>query len=182
MRLVYFFYVSIILFFGISLTTLGQRYVTKNGVVVLKYNAPHGKMETENRHVAAAYNASTGEMQFNIVMLSFRFAGAYSQQKFDEYFKKNAHFANSIFKGRIVDFEKIDLNKNGTYEVQVTGNFTLRQVTKEIKAKAKFTVNSGTISGKSTFIVNLMDFNFNIPPSMEKTIRVEVDTQLQKIK
>ncbi len=178
----YYLSILLILLLGFSYALCGQRYATKNGVIVLKYNAPHGKMETENRHVAAAYNASTGEMQFNIVMLSFRFTGAYSQQKFDEYFTKNAHFANSIFKGRILDFEKLDLNKKGTYDVQVVGDFTLRRVTKEIKAKAKFTVTSNAIAGKSVFTVNLMDFNFNIPPSMEKTILVEVDMQLQKLK
>jgi polyisoprenoid-binding protein YceI len=132
--------------------------------------------------VASAFNATTGEMQFNIVMLSFRFTGAYNQQKFDEYFKKNAHFANSVFKGKIIGFEKIDLSKKGTHDVEIVGNFTFRQATNEIKAKARFTVDDNIISGKSTFVVNLLDFNFKIPPTMEKTIQVIVETKLQKLK
>jgi len=65
--------------------------------------------------------------------------------------------------------------------VTVTGDLTLRQVTNKVTAKGKFIVGDNTFSGKSVFKVNLMDFNFNIPPTMEKLIEVTFDVDLKKL-
>lgn len=158
-----------------------QRYASRNGTVKLSYNAPHGKMETVNRQVNVGLNVETGEFRLTMLMLSFRFQSAYNQEKFNEYFIKNAHFANSTFRGTIVDLHKVNFSKKGEYEVTVTGDLTLRQVTNKVTAKGKFIVGDNTFSGKSVFRVNLMDFNFNIPPTMEKLIEVTFDVDLKKL-
>jgi polyisoprenoid-binding protein YceI len=176
--------ISLLLLFALSLCTInlyGQRYASRNGTVKLSYNAPHGKMETINRQVNVGLNVETGEFRLTMVMLSFRFHSAYNQEKFNEYFIKNAHFANSTFRGKIEDLHKVDFSRKGEYEVQVTGDLTLRQTTNKVSAKGKFIVGDDTFSGKSVFMVNLMDFNFNIPPTMEKLIEVTFDVDLKKL-
>lgn len=158
-----------------------QRYATKSATVAMRYNAPHGLMQTENRQVSVGFDAATGEMRFNIAMLSFRFNGAYSQEQFDKYFKANAHFSNSKFVGRIVDMEKVDFTRPGTYEVTVRGDFTLRTITRPISARVQLKVEEGAVRGASVFKVNLLDFQFNLASSMETHIEVQVDALLRKV-
>lgn len=165
----------------VCLNGFAQRYASRNGTVKLTYQAPHGKMEAINRQVNVGLNVETGELRLNMVMLSFRLHSAYSQQKYNDYFITNAHFANSTFKGKIENLNQIDFSKKGEYEAKVKGSLTLRQTTAEIATKGKFIVSENNFSGKSVFKVNLMDFNFNIPPTMEKFIEVTFEVNLQKL-
>ncbi|MDD2563978.1 MAG: hypothetical protein PHU27_07180 [Salinivirgaceae bacterium] len=159
----------------------GQRYVAKNGNVKLKYKAPHGAMAAENKQVNVGFDSKTGAMQFNIVMLAFHFDGAFSQEQFNAYFKKNAHFANSSFKGKIVDFQNINLSKNGEYDVWVEGKFTFRRTTSDMSAKAKFIVKDNKLLGRSVFVLNLKDYNIKLAPTMNETIEVHFNAELNRL-
>jgi hypothetical protein len=172
--------VVLFVFFG-SANLYAQRYASRNGIVKLSYNAPHGKMETINRQVNAGLNVKTGEVFLRIVMLSFRFESAYNQEKFNEYFIANAHFANSSFQGVIENLDEIDFTRKGEYEARVRGKLTLRETTCEVATTGKFIVGDNSFHGKGVFLANLMDFNFKIPPSMEKYIEVSFEVKLQKL-
>lgn len=174
--------VTAVLFLLMFQPAEAQRYATKNGSVKLTYKAPHGLMSAENHTVAMSINTITGEIYFSVVMLSFRFSGPLAQQQFDDYFKKNVHFATSVFKGKVVGIEAIDLTKPGKHKVEIAGEFTFRRTTKHVKAKAELAVANDKITGKSSFTLNLRDYNINLPPTMESEIKISADGSLLKIK
>ena len=163
-------------------STEAQRYITKKGVLKAKYKAPHGEMQAENKMVAMAVDTKTGAVQINIVMLSFRFSGPFAQQQFNDYFKKNAHFSNSTFKGSITNLPNINFNKKGKYSAEVVGELTFRRITNKVKADVQIEVEDETVYGKTKLIVNLLDFNFKLPASMEKNVEMTVEGKLDKLK
>ena len=159
-----------------------QRYITKKGILKAKYKAPHGEMQAENKMVAMAVDTKTGAVQINIVMLSFRFSGPFAQQQFNDYFKKNAHFANSTFKGNITNLSNIDFNKKGKYNAEVAGELTFRRTTNKVKANVQIDIGDEAVYGKTKLTVNLLDFNFKLPSSMEKNVEMTVEGKLDKLK
>ncbi len=159
----------------------GQRFNTRNGTMRLTYRAPHGMMETVNRQVNAGLDVQTGEFRMQILMLSFRFNGAYHQEKFNEYFTENAHLANSSFRGKITNLDQIDFDRNGTYDVVIEGNLTLRGVSYPVTTTGEFTVNEGTFAGESVFTLPLRDFGINVPSSMEQNIQIAIELSTRRL-
>jgi len=180
-RITLIFTITILVILAFAQGSKNQRFVTKNGRVTLTYQAPHGQMQTVNRQVNVGYNQKTGELRLNMAMLSFRFESAYNQEKFNEYFIANPHFSNSTFKGFVENYKELDFTRKGEYDVIVKGELTLRQFSKEVSAKGKFIVTDDAFTGKTTFKVNLKDFNFNIPSSMEKFIEVSFDVSMKRV-
>ena len=158
-----------------------QRYVTRNGVLQMRYKAPHGLMETVNRQVHVGLDVETGEFQLRIVMLSFRYDGGFHQEQHNEYFKENTHFSNSTFRGWIENMDEIDFNTNGTYKVKVSGDLTLRMVTNQVATTGDFIVKDDQFSGNAVFKVSLLDFGVNLPSSMEEFIEVRLDADLRRL-
>jgi len=85
------------------------------------------------------------------------------------------------FKGKITDLSGVDFSKSGTYNVNVTGDLTIKGVTKNITEKGTITVKTGEINAKSSFFVLLADYGVGRPQNKKKTnnvaekIKVDVD-------
>ena len=73
-------------------------------------------------------------------------------------------FPKFTFKGKIADLSKVDFNKDGTYQVIVNGDLTIRDVTKPITAPATIVVKAGTLSATSDFTIKLSDYGITGVP------------------
>ncbi len=167
-----------------SFVSEAQRYITKTGYISFFSTTPVEDIEAKNHQVNAALDASTGEVVFKVLMKSFQFEKALMQEHFNENFVESDKYPNSTFKGKIVNIKDVNFSQNGTYDVSIQGDLTIKDVTKKINEKGKLEVNGEKVRGLSTFFVQVADWNIKIPgtvaANIAKSIRVDVDVDLEK--
>jgi hypothetical protein len=159
-----------------------QKYTTKTGVIRFYSEAPAENIEAFNRQVNSAIDLNSGDFVFRVLMKGFQFEKALMQEHFNENYVESHKFPNATFVGKVSNLSYIDLSKNGTFEAEVSGNMTIKGVTKEVTEKGVFEVKDGLINGKSTFYIQLADYDIKIPRTVVKniseTIEINVDVSL----
>ena len=155
-------YISIILLAWLSINPAGQDlYVCKNAKISLYSSAPIEDIKAVTSSGVSVYNAATGELNFSVPVSSFQFAKSLMQEHFNSDYMESDKFPRAMFKGKVQ--EQIDVTKDGTYPVTVTGDLTVHGVTQKRTIPGSFTVKSGTISMTSEFMVKCADHHIEIP-------------------
>lgn len=169
---------------GYTSISQAQKYLTKNGHIKFYSEAPLENIEAHNNQVNSAFNAETGDIVFKVLMKSFEFEQALMQEHFNENYIYSDQYPNATFAGEVTNIGSIDLSKPGTYDVDVTGDLTIKGITNEVSTTGTFTVEGEQLRGKSVFNVNLDDFEIKIPSAVmqniSETIEITVDVDMQK--
>ncbi len=169
----------------LSITAVNaQKYMTKTGHIRFFSSTPMEDIEAHNRQVNAALDAQSGDLVFKALMKSFQFEKALMQEHFNENYVESDKYPNATFKGKVTNLDKVDLTKNGKYEVTIEGDLTIKDATRKISEKGTLEVNGDKVRGQSTFYVQVADYNIKIPNTVAnniaKSIRVDVDVNLEK--
>ncbi len=158
-----------------------QRYISRNGHISFFSHAPIEDIEANNNAVSSVL--SNGEIAFEVPIKSFVFPKELMQEHFNSNYMESDKFPKASFKGTIVDFNKVDLKKNGTYNVEVDGNMTIHGVTNKVKTKGTLTVKDNNINAKTTFPISIKDYNISIPTlvvqKIAEVVQVTVDINYQ---
>ena len=158
-----------------------QRYIARNGHISFFSHAPIEDIEANNNAVSSVL--SNGGMAFEAPIKSFEFKKELMQEHFNENYLESDKFPKATFKGTIIDFNKIDLKKNGVYPVAVDGNMTIHGVTNKVKIKGTLTVKDNTIRAQSSFPISIKDYNISIPTlvieKIAEVVQVTVDITYQ---
>ena len=175
----------VIIAITISTTTYAQKYVSKNGHIKFFSSSPMEDIEANNHQVNCAYDAETGDLVFKVVMKSFEFEKALMQEHFNENYVMSDKYPNSIFKGKVVNFKTVDVTKDGTYEVEIEGELTIKGETNPVKSTGSFVVKGDEIDGNSVFNILLEDYKVKIPKAVtdniSETIEITVDVNMVKL-
>lgn len=169
-------------------TTAGAqgRWYTKTGVVRFLSKAPLENIEAVNNTVTAVLEPATGAIQFAVQMKGFAFRKALMQAHFNENYVESDKYPKATYKGAFLQKNEVDYGKEGTYEVKVKGKLTLHGVTREMEAPASIRIDGGKIWGRSSFNINLSDYNIAIPAlvkdKLSNNILVTVDLDLEPLK
>lgn len=171
---------NLILVLSISIFTSSfvfsqEKYFTKTGVIVFESDAPLEEIKAVNRRVVSIFDASTGQMEFSLLIRSFEFKKALMQEHFNEEYMESDKFPKSEFKGKIKNIDEIDFNKDGEYPVNVVGKLTMHGETNEVETEGVFTVKNGKISATAKFSVLVDDYKIKIPSLMAKNIAEEIE-------
>lgn len=169
----------IFLFCGFfSSPAMAQKIYTKNGSISFFSKSPLEDITAKNNEVMSVINQQTGEIQFSVLVKSFRFRKSLMEQHFNENYMESDKFPRAIFKGLVADISAVNFNADGSYPVTVTGDLTIHGVTNKISTKADILVKNGVISAKSAFNINLADYRISIPAivknNIAKTIAITV--------
>jgi polyisoprenoid-binding protein YceI len=168
--------ISAILF--VSVSANAQKYMTRTGYISFFSHTPLEDIKAENNQVASVLDISNGEIVFQVLIKSFRFEKALMQEHFNENYLESDKFPRSEFKGKITDLSSVDFKKDGTYNVTVSGDLTIKDVTKKIETKGTIVVESGNITANSVFSIVPEEYNIEIPgvvrDNIAKTIEVTV--------
>ena len=159
----------------------GQKVLTKNGKVHFDATSPNSpeKIDATNDKTMSVIDASTGAIEFALLMKAFSFEKALMQEHFNENYVESDKFPKATFKGNITNMSSINLSKDGTYPATVKGQMTLHGETKEVTAPGTITVKGGAITAaKSEFKLLLSDFKVEIPSVVETVISVEETKQI----
>jgi len=161
-----------------------QKYFSKTGSISFYSEAALEKIEAHNTSASTVIDASTGSLEWAVLIQGFKFDKALMQEHFNENYMESTTYPKAKFKGKIDNVSAIQFAKDGTYNVTISGQLEMHGVTKSISVPATFTVKNGALSAKSKFSVALEDYNIEVPKlvtdniSEKVTLDIAVDYQV----
>ncbi|MEI6433375.1 MAG: YceI family protein [Bacteroidota bacterium] len=167
-----------------SILVSAQKFITKTGHIRFFSEASIEKIEAHNRQVNAAFDATTGDFVFKVLMKSFEFEKALMQEHFNENYVASDKFPTAKFLGKITNITEVNVEKDGIYPVTVEGKLTIHGITNALNEKGTLEVKKDKIEGKANFTILLADYKIDIPgavvKNISKTIEITVDLLLEK--
>ena len=165
--------------FFLTFSADAQNYITKNGKISFFSKTDVEDIDAVNNQAVSVINSQTGSVNFSLLVNGFLFKKALMQEHFNENYLESAKYPKATFKGTINDLSKVDFKKDGVYNVTVSGDLFLHNVTNKVTVPAVILVKGNTISANTTFKVKLEDYKISVPKVVEnnisKTIELKVD-------
>lgn len=138
-----------------------QVFVTQSGETSFFSETPVENISANNKTVGCAINTTTNDIAVSMRMTAFDFPNKLMQEHFNENYVESEKYPTATFKGKIL--EKIDLTKNGTFDVSAKGTLTIHGVSQERTLKGKLIVDATKIILSTDFDVKLVDHKIEIP-------------------
>jgi len=140
-----------------------KRYFTKTGNISFKAGTAVEDINANNKSVTCVFDAQSGDMQFAVLIKGFEFKNALMMEHFNENYMESDKYPKAVFKGKITNLDKINFQKDGTYNATVKGILDLHGVQKEILTSGTFKVTGETVLVIANFDVLLQDYKIAIP-------------------
>jgi len=152
-----------------------QTFLTRNGNVSFYSHTPLEDIKAQNNEAVSIVNGTTGDVEFKIAVKSFHFP----KTAMEEHFNKDDYMASEKypkagFKGKISNISSVNFSKDGVYNVSVTGDLTIKDVTKPVSTQGTITVKGASITVASTFNVKRLDFNVVGESFVQKKIAEDI--------
>jgi len=156
-----------------------QDYITRNGYISFYSHTPVEDIKADNNEVVSTLNTSNGAIEYKVAIKSFHFA----KQSMEDHFNNSDYmdseqFPKGSFSGKITDLQNVNFTTDGTYNVTVEGNLTIKAATKPIATKGTITVKNGKVVAQSTFTVNRKDYNVIGEAFMQKRISDQIQVMI----
>ena len=164
---------------GIATVNAQSKYFTRNGYIKFYSHAPMEDIEAHNRQVTSFLDTETGEMAFSVLMKSFEFEKALMQEHFNENYVESDKYPKSTFKGKILNPDAVNFNKDGVYNVKVDGDMTIHGVTNKISTDGTVEVKAGKITAKSKFPIAIADYKISVPAVVRDNIAKDVEVTVE---
>lgn len=163
-----------------NVVTQAQNILISNNAAVSFFSSTILEdIEGKSNLGSSAINVKTGDIIFKVPNTSFRFKKKLMQEHFNENYMESDKYPVSEFKGKLE--KPIDVSKNGSYSVNVSGKLTVHGVTKDYRSVADIVVNNGVATAKSVFKVKVADHNIKIPSLVFKNIAEIVEVRIQAL-
>ena len=157
---------------------LAQKYFTRTAEVSFFSEAPTENIEAQNRQVTCILNTENGELAFSVQLMGFHFEKALMEEHFNENYVESHKYPKSTFKGKVLDFEKIDIKNPGKHMVTVEGDMFLHGETKTIKANGELTIVAEEMLLSSKFDLRIEDYKISIPKAVISKIAESIEVSL----
>lgn len=171
------FTLSFLLVLGLS-TLMGQgKYSTKTGTVKFMAESALNDAKAENHQARVIYDAATQDLAVSLLIKSFEFERALMQQHFNADMESE-EFPKATFSGKVTSTTKIDLGKDGTHAITVSGELMIHGVKKQITANGTMVVAGGKPRIQGKFTINCTDYGVKPRSGVSKTVEITVDATL----
>ena len=170
----------------LTMSVSAQKFFTKDADVAFDANSPLEKIEGKTNKGTLVIDAATGKLESAVLVKGFHFRSALMEEHFNENYMESGKFPKAIFAGTITNFNTVNLKKDGSYPVTVSGNLTMHGVTKPVQSKGSLTVKGGMITNaKAALTVTMADFNIAIPSAVKdkiaKEAKIDINCALQSL-
>jgi len=156
-----------------------SKYITRAGHATLFSTTSAEDITADNYKVTSILNTETGDFVFVIPVQSFEFEKALMQKHFNQdHFMNSTTYPKIKFKGKITNIEDVDWDKDGKYQVTVSGDLTIRDVTKPISEKGTILIEGDKITAFSKFTVKKI-FEYNVGRPKRKKMEYNVAENIQ---
>ena len=171
--------IHILIFTALATSVGAQKYFTRDGKVTFHSDAPLEKIEAENNKVASVLDAGTGDVEFAVLIKSFRFDKALMEEHFNENYLESSKFPKATFKGKVTNLSSINLHQSGKYPAIVKGDLTIHGVTKPIEISGTIVTDGNYFQASSIFDIAVADYEIEIPKvvrdNVAKTVQIHVE-------
>lgn len=159
--------ISAMTFTGIHAQT---KYVTRTGQATIYSHTSAEDIKASNNNVTGLINSTTGNIAISVPVQSFQFEKALMQEHFNNAnFMDSKQFPRISLKGTITNLTAINFTKNGTYNANITGDLTIRGVTKTITEIAHIIISNGKLSVHAKFtVLNISSYGVGKPKGKMK--------------
>lgn len=157
-----------------QLLAQARYYVTSNGEIQFKSEAPQELIKALSKELQGAIEPAGKSFSFKVQTSSFKgFNSAMQQTHFNENYLESEKYKEATFKGKII--EDIDWNQPGKYPVRAKGILTIHGVSQEriIKADVIILPNK-SLQVESLFTVMLSDHEIPIPRIVKEKLSEEI--------
>ncbi|MBC7874778.1 MAG: YceI family protein [Ferruginibacter sp.] len=150
-------------FLVVTGSLMAQKVTTTSAVISFDASTPKDVLpKAENKTVIGSLDKSTGIILFEAAVNNFAFSNPMVQDHFNgDKWMNSAAFPKFTFSGKIDKLSKVKFNKNGSYGVTVSGNLTIKGISKPVSAPAKITVLDGKVTATSAFSIILADYGIS---------------------
>jgi YceI-like domain len=177
-------FLSFLLMFAVITTAFSQKYFTRTGTISFYSKAPMENIEAVNKQATCIVDFATNDVAFTVLMKGFQFEKALMQEHFNENYVESDKYPKATFKGKIA--EKVDITKEGTYDVNVSGTMNIHGVDNKLQTKGKITVKKGSIVLQAEFNILLKDYKIEIPTVVKdkiaSTVKITVNADCPPFK
>jgi polyisoprenoid-binding protein YceI len=168
--------------FGIN----AQKLFTKEGKIYFDATSALEKIDATNNKVNAVIEIASGKIEMAVLVKSFHFTKALMEEHFNENYMESTKFPKATFVGVIKEMGKIDLKKDGSNPINITGKLTMHGVTKDVTTKGTVTIKGGIVSTKCEFKILVEDYKIPIPgvvkDKIAKEATISIDLALKSLK
>tara|TARA_B110000211_G_scaffold232493_1_gene296373 strand:- start:2369 stop:2926 length:558 start_codon:yes stop_codon:yes gene_type:complete len=151
-----------VLVVGTTISGIAQedKLTNKTGHIEFYSHTEVEDLKADNDQVTSAITKSTGKVVFVVPMQSFEFKKSLMQKHFNkEKFLNTKAFPKAKFVGKLDDLSAVDFAKDGTYNVRVSGDLTIKGKTNKIQVKGTITVADGKVTVETEFSIVLADYD-----------------------
>lgn len=158
-----------------SASLSAQRLIDRSGMASFFSTAPLEDIEAKNNQALAAMDLQTGEVAVSMLMKGFRFEKALMEEHFNENYVESDKYPKATFKGKLLDYEPLIFRSTDSFSYPVEGELTIHGVTRRLYTSVDFTVGAKEIRAAVNFVVEVEDFDIEIPMSVINNIAKEVE-------
>ncbi len=176
--------ILIIFLVGLHTTQAQDKFLTRTGTVSFFSETPVEDIQATSHQLTAILDKNTGNAIAKVLIKSFEFKKALMQEHFNENYMESEKYPKAVFKGKILNINEVNFEKDGKYPVILEGDLTIKGETKKIKEQGTLIIEDGNPTIKTEFFVKLKDFNIknDKPKSIANEIKVNVYATLKPLK
>ena len=157
-----------------------DRYMTRTGQISFHSSTPMEDIDAVNDNVTSVWDATSGKVEFAVLIKAFNFEKALMQEHFNENYMESNTYPKALFKGEIKGVTAAQLAKAGTYPVEVSGTLTIHGVERPLTTKGTITVDAkGGILAESAFNVKPEDHGIEVPGTVRKNIAEQIAVKVK---
>lgn len=169
------FLLVICAFISLSFTADEAKKLTKTGSITFEASVPSfEEVKGKNDAVTCVLNTTNGDIAALALMKGFRFRVALMEEHFNENYMESSKYPKATFKGKIEGFDASKLTST-VKDYTIKGKLELHGKSKDIVTIGKIKKNGNDIEIKTSFSVNVSDFNIEIPSVVSKKIAKKVN-------
>ncbi|GAA3937761.1 YceI family protein [Chitinophaga oryziterrae] len=156
-----------------------ERYFTKNGHLSFEAGTDLEDINAVNNAATSVFDAGTGQIECAVLIKGFEFKRALMQEHFNENYMESDKYPKAIFKGKIINIDKVNFRKDGSYPLTIKGLLEIHGAKKEIETNGTMIIAGQAVSAHAEFTVLLADYNISVPgvvkDKISKTATVKIN-------
>jgi polyisoprenoid-binding protein YceI len=150
----------------ISMMTFAQKKTSTSATIAFDASTAIDDLpKAENKTSIAAIDPEKNTVQFEAAIKNFTFSNPRIQEHFNQKGWMNSdEFPKATFNGVITNPTAVNFTKDGTYNVTVEGDLTIKGKTQKITTPATIVVAGKTLKTNAAFNIKLADFGVEGQP------------------
>ena len=144
-----------------------QRFVTRDAQISFLSETPLEDIQAESTEASAIFDMATGQLAFQVPILSFHFPKALMEEHFNENYMESELHPKATFRGTV---KGLDPEKEGEQFVTATGSLEMHGVSQERSIEGTMVRDGNGWILESQFEVACVDHKIDIPKVVSENI------------